>query len=192
MIESLKKHLPLISILILVSSILKNTIYYDFFSIKINQYVTLTEFPLLFIEDLDTYLIYILSFLLYFPFIYIRIWAREKFGEKHMTFTLTKRLSIVVIPLCIGAIAKSIFINKDLMILQNEVIIFAAFFILYLDKSLDYSLKYFSVVSSILIIFISICNAYEKIEKVEKGKTNFHVQFFYEAQQFVTNKNYVF
>lgn len=192
MIESLKKYLPLISILILISSILKNTIYYDHFNIKINQYVTITEFPLLFIEDLNFYLIYILSFLAYLPFIYIRIWAREKFGEKFMTFTLTQMYSKYIIIVYIITILTSVFSKINLLSLQYQIIVLAAFLILYLDKSLDFSLKYFATVSSILIIYISISNAYIEIENIEKRKVKFSVEFCYDSQKIIADRNYIF
>jgi hypothetical protein len=109
-----------------------------------------------------------------------------------MTFTLTRKFSGFMVIVSIIPILITIFSKKDLLTIQYQIIVLAAFLILYLDKSLDFSLKYFAAVSSILILSISICNAYIEIENIEKGKTKLSVEFCYDSQQILADKNYIF
>ena len=129
--EKISKIVPIVSLLIVFSSIVKNQIYYESSGININEFINLSEFPILFINDLKFYLFYIFSLIMLLPFIYVRTYFRNKYGEKNFTFSKTKMFSKAIIIGMIGSIILTLFNDTDLtikltLIQSNIIMIFAA------------------------------------------------------------------
>jgi len=190
--ESVEKFLPLLSIVILLSSILKNYIYFSNFNININEYIDLSEFPLLFINDVLFYLLFIISFLIYLPFIYLRTYFRNKFGSKYFNFNHTNKFIKISVPSIIILTIITCFGNSPLDIKLAQIMVYLplvlAFLLLYLDKDLEFSKKYCLIVSIILMFVFSIFNAFSDIYKVENTKVKQKVTFNVDNKNIKTDK----
>lgn len=194
--DKISKIIPLVSILILLSSIIKNQIYYDFFGININEYTNLSEFTTLFISDLKFYLIYISSLLIYLPFIYIRSYFRTKYGKQYFSFSLTKKVSKYLIIALIISIVLTIFIKSDLSSklewIQIYIIMLFSIVLLYIDKDVNYSQKYCFISCSILLILFSLSKSYIDIERINKGKASHQIQFTNNNLKYNSNSEHLY
>lgn len=195
-IEKVSKILPFLSLIILLSSIIKNYTYYFNFGININEYIDLSEFPLLFINDFSFYLFFLLSFLIYFPLIYLRIYIRNRFGAQYFTFTLTKKISKFAIPIIILTIIYICFKDTSLDIklssIENYIVIFFVTLLFYLDKDLKFSKNYYFIVASFLMILFSMFSAFSEISKIEQGKIHFQVSFIFDNKELKTNNTQIY
>ncbi|MDR4954246.1 hypothetical protein REB14_18860 [Chryseobacterium sp. ES2] len=195
-IEKISKIIPIFSILILFSSIIRNFIFYQYFGININEYIGLSEFTLLFINDLAFYLISILSFLIYLPFIYVKDYFRRKYSEEILRFTNTKKIAKTVMVL---AVINSILIfiidfplDIQLYFLQTFIIAFFASLLLWLDKSIEFSKKYSLIFISSLLIIFPIIKAFTDINNIENEKPYNEIIFNYNNKQIQSNKYFLF
>lgn len=194
-IEKTSKLIPFLSILILLSSIIKNYIYYFNFGININEYIELSEFPLLFINDFSFYFAFIISFLLFFPFVYIKIYVRDKLGST-IPFSFTKKFTKAALPSLIIVIIynclKDAPLDIKLSSIENFIVIFFAILLLYLDKDLTFSKNYYFIVSSILMLFFSALNSVSDIYKVENNKIKLYVSFEIDNEIISTNNEKIY
>lgn len=195
-IEKTLKFIPVISIFILISSIIKNYIYYDYFGININEFTSLSEFTLLFISEIKLYLIFILALILFLPAILLKNYTQAKFGEKNFTYSLTYGFASICLILCPLKIIMIVLNENDIIILIEEsqnwlIILFIS--ILFLVKKNVTLLKnlylFFCVIS--LLIF-STSKAYIDIENVKRNKPNYEIEFVYENKIYKSKTNYIF
>lgn len=84
--DKILKAIPLISLLILICSLVKNYIYYEYFGININEFIGLSEFPLLFISEIKLYLIFIISLIIMLPFIFLKTLLKKTLEKKYSHF----------------------------------------------------------------------------------------------------------
>lgn len=191
-IERYSKLIPIISLLILFSSITRNYIYYQNFGININEYIGLSEFPLLFINDLTFYLFSIGFFIIYLPIIYVRTFYRNKYGAEHFTFEPTKKASksiiVIIITSCTIIMFQKYSLEVKLLMLQTSLVIIFAGILLIIDKNLEFSKIYISIVSSIFLITFSIFKAYIDISKIENNKEDNSVYFENNSKKIFSNK----
>lgn len=195
-IEKISKFIPLISILILLSSVIRNYIFYQSFGISINEYINLTEFTLLFINDLSFYILTIPFFFMYLPFIYIRKFVREKYGAEHFNFERTKKLSEFVM---LTSIFSSIMIfildfslQVQLNLLQTFITIFFSSLLLWFDKDVEFSKKYSLIVASFMLILFPILKAINDVDKIENKNFYNEVSFIYNNKEIHSNKEQIF
>lgn len=197
--------MPIVSVIILLSSIIKNSLYYSNFGINISEYIELSEFPLLFINDLPFYLVFLFSLLFYLPLIYLRIYVRNKFGAEFFTFSKTKKFTELVIPASILVIILVLFfkfsIETKIVTIQTNIITVLSLTLLYIDRSIEFSKKYILWSSLTIMILFSGMNAFSEIDIIEKGKNKKCVSFIINNKKFETNnkfsylgktKNYIF
>lgn len=204
-VEQISKAIPIISIILLLSSIIKNSLYYSNFGINISEFIDLSEFPLLFINDLPFYLVFLFSLLFYLPLIYLRIYVRNKFGAESFTFSRTKKFAELVIPASILTIFLILFfkfsIETKITVIQTNIIIVISLTLLYIDRSIEFSKKYLFWSSLVIMILFSGMNAFSEIDIIESGKSKKCVTFISNNKTIKTNniiiflgktKNYIF
>lgn len=195
-IEKTLKFIPVISLFILISSIIKNYIYYDYFGININEFTSLSEFTLLFISEIKLYLIFILVLILFLPIILLRNYTQAKFGEKNLSYSLTYAFTSICLILCPVKIIMIMLNENDNIILikesQNWLIIFfiSILFLVKKDITLLKNLYLFFCVITLLIF--STSKAYTDIENVKKNKPNYEIEFVYENKIYKSKTNYIF
>ncbi|MEJ8591486.1 hypothetical protein JSO54_09590 [Riemerella anatipestifer] len=191
-VEKLLKFLPLLSIIILLSSILKNYIYFSNFSVNINEYIDLSEFPLLFINDVLFYFLFIISFIIYLPFIYARTYFRNKYGSENFSFKYSNKFTNFAIPAVIILTIYTCFDNSPLDIKLIKIMIYLtlifAFILLYLDKDIEFSKNYCLVFSIFFMFLFSVFNAFSDIYKIENGKAKQEVSFEINDELIKTDK----
>lgn len=195
-VEKILKFIPLISLFILINSIIKNYIYYDYFGININEFTSLSEFPLLFISEIKLYMIFILALILFLPIILLRNYTQSKFGEKNFSYSLTYAFTSICLILCPIKIIMIILNENDNIIIikesQNWLIIFFIS-ILFLAKKDITLLKNLYLFFCVLSLFIfSTTKAYIDIENVKRNKPNYEIEFVYENKIYKSKTNYVF
>ena len=195
-IEQISKSIPFIATLILISSVIKNSFFYSNFGINISEFIDLSEFPLLFINDLPFYLIFLISLLSYLPFIYLRTYFRNKYGSEHFTFSKTKKFAELMIPSLILLIFITVFFKYPLEIkltlIQSFVVSIISLILLYVDGSIEFSKKYifWSCISCMLLF--SGMSAFSEISEIESGKIKKCVLFDFNGINVETNNKIVF
>ncbi|WP_185290166.1 hypothetical protein [Chryseobacterium lactis] len=195
-LEKASKIIPFLSIIILLSSIIKYYTFYFNFGININEYTELSEFPLLFINDLFFYLVFIISFIFYFPFVYLRIYIRQKFNSNIFTFSVTKyftKFSLPVIILIILNICfKDIPLDIKLNSIETYIVTFFALLLIYLDKDITYSKNYFFIITIFLMLSFSMLNAFSEISKIERGKISHQISFTSDNKEIKTTSTQIY
>lgn len=195
-IEENLKYIPVISLFILISSLIKNYIYYDYFGININEFASLSEFTLLFVSEIKLYLTFILSLIIFLPFIFLKNYTQTKFGEKNFSYTLTKSFTTFFILLFPIRIIMTIINENDIVTIiekcQNWLILLFISILLLIKKDTKFirNLYLFFCVLSLLIF--SITKPYIDIEKVKRNIPNYNVEFVFENINYKTKKDYIF
>lgn len=195
--EKIPKLIPLLSLWILFSSIIKNQLYYDNFGININEFINLSEFPILFISDFTSYFFYLLYFITFLGVVYVKAYYRKLYGHYSLPFSTVKKvglLAIIFIPLII--LFQLFFFNMNLylklQLIQTEIILFLVGILLYLDKDIKFSKKYYIVSCSILLLILSSFKANIDILKIEEGKTSYKIQFISNTLHYQSTSDYLF
>ncbi|NMH24677.1 hypothetical protein [Flavobacterium solisilvae] len=195
-IERILKVIPLISIIILLSSLIKNYIYYEYFGININEFISLSEFPLLFISEIKIYLIFTGLLFAVLPFIYIRNYTQKKFGEKNFTYSLTKTFTTIFILVFPVKIILILFTEKDILIIidqcQKSLILFFVSILFVLKKEPIFLNKLYLFFCVLSLFIFSVTKAYIDIEKIKRNKPYYNIEFVFENKIYKTKKNYIF
>lgn len=193
--EKIPKLIPLLSLWILFSSIIKNQLYYDNFGININEFINLSEFPILFISDFTTYASYLLYFLTFLGIVYVKAYYRKLYG--HFPFPTVKKLGLIAIILIPVIIVLQLFffnmnIYLKLQLIQTEIILLLVGILLYLDKDIKFSKKYYIVSCSILLLILSFFKSNIDILKIEEGKTSYNIQFISNTLAYESTSDYLY
>lgn len=195
-VDKILKTIPLITLLILICSLVKNYIYYEYFGININEFISLSEFSLLFISEIKLYLIFIISLIIFLPFIFLKNFAQKNFGEKIFSFSLTKSFSIIFILVFPLRILRTIFTENDLLIIiekcQQDLIFLFVTILLVINNDIKVIRKLYLFFCTISLIIFSITKAYVDIEKIKRNLTNYEVEFNYENYHVKTEKDYIY
>jgi hypothetical protein len=195
--DKFTKIISITSITILISSIIKNYIYYTHFNININEFIGITEFPLLFINDIYFYLVLIIIFWCYLPLINLRNFLRIKYKDLNLKFKRTKLIIKLLIAIFIILILINCFLNipLDEKLFEISIYLMSIFSIMvfYLDKDNLISRNYYFIGSLILIIIFSVLIGFSDIYKIENKRVKYSVSFRINNETFETNtKNYIY
>lgn len=195
-IEKQLKYIPAISLLILISSLIKNYIYYDYFGININEFTSLSEFTLLFVSEIKFYLIFILSLIIFLPFIFFKNYIQTKFGEKIFSFTLTTSFTSILILSFPIRIIMTIINENDIVVIiekcQDWLILFFISILLLIKKDTIFIRNLYLFFCFISLLIFSITKPYIDIEKVKRNQPNYNVEFISENKNYKTKRNYIY
>ena len=195
-IEKILKIIPIISILILISSLVKNYIYYDYFGITINEFINLSEFTLLFISEIKLYLIFIVSLLIFLPFIFIKRFLQKEYGEKNFSFSLTKTFTILFILSFPLRIAFTVLDESDILIIiekcEESLIFFFICVLLVIKKDIKFIGNLYLSICAISLLIFSVTKAYKDIEKIKRNQASHIIEFNYENKTIKSGKDYLY
>lgn len=195
-LEENLKYIPIISLLILISSLIKNFIYYDFFGININEFTSLSEFTLLFVSEIKLYLLFILSLIISVPFVFLKNYTETKFGERTFSYTLTKLVtSLIILSFPIRIII--IIVNENDIILlieqcQEWLILFFVSILLFVKYDIKFIRKLYLSFCVLSLLIFSITKPYIDIEKILRNNPNYQIEFINENRIYKTKKNYIY
>lgn len=192
-IDNTNKIIPLISTVILLSGIIKYYIYYNYFNININEYIDLSEFPLLFISDILLYVIIFIIYFSYLPIPYIKEYFMKKYGAHNFSFKYSKVVVPIVlisfILLFLNSIVTNSFSKIDVFAIQAELAFIFGTVLLFLK--LKNVRTYTIIVCLFMMLTFPILNGISDIDLIKKGMSSYNISFSYNKDEFETNTNHL-
>ena len=173
--EKILQKLSLISIFILICGIVKLNIYYLLFEININEYIDLSEFTVLFIDDLLFYFLCFISPIIYLLFAYGVNYTKNKTGFE---FFHTKFGFLIVIVFSIYYLVKDFddYSNNWISMKVNVIVVICSVIIIIKDFNINESKKTLYKIPFLLIFTFSIIDPIVDVEQLKNGKLNKEIE----------------
>lgn len=190
--EKLLQKISIISIIILLCGVLKFNIYYSQFNINVNEYIDITEFTVLFIDD---FLFLLLCFFTPLIFILVSMSINYIIKKFQFEFFYTKVGLIFIILNSLHEIYKlsDDYINELLIIKVNVLIIIFSFLIIYIDFDIKKIKKVFIIVPVVFFFLSSIIDPIIEAVALKKGIGTKKVEFMINGNNKIeTNKRLIY
>ncbi|MFK7900332.1 MAG: hypothetical protein AB8B61_06210 [Cyclobacteriaceae bacterium] len=193
-IESIGKILPIGGTFILLCSSLKLVLFYKQFNIKIADYIELSEYITVFIDDLIYYCT-IFGFGLIFTYI-LNLKKETSFTpEKHKKEGFFDYKTLIIVPIIIlGLLTSLFFIEKEIsskliIVKMGTILIYSAVHVIVSNKKWEFS--YNVIILVCIIIYSSFDGLIDSYKLMEKGNSESY-KIILEKEEIKTNKNILY